>query len=99
MLTKSTNPADHIGFPTILMQFDDSQISNIMENCHVFFIVNDIMKHANIWKHSHTLAILKILEEVFVDIDHRFDQAMSDSDSSREENETDMTYDAIINDD
>ena len=52
-MTKTSISSDHVGFPTSLMQFGESQIQEIMENCIVLFTVSDMMEHVNVWQHKH----------------------------------------------
>ena len=93
LMTTSSSPSDHIGFPTSLMQFGKSQIQEIMENCNVLFTVGDIMEHVNIWQHKHAMSVLKIFHDLFGDTSSGYCQTMSDSDSSREEDELEGPYD------
>jgi hypothetical protein len=92
-MTKSSSPSDHVGFPTSLMQFGKSQIQEIMENCTVLFTVSDIMEYVNVWQRKHAISVLNILHDVFGDISSDYSQTMSDSDSSREEDELEGPHD------
>ncbi len=93
LMTKSSSPSDHVGFPTSLMQFGKSQIQEIMENCTVLFTVSDIMEYVNVWQRKHAISVLNILHDVFGDISSDYSQTMSDSDSSREEDELEGPHD------
>ena len=93
LMTTSISPCDHIGFPTSIMQFGKSQIQEIMQNCNVRFTVSDIMEHVNIWQHKHAISVLKIFHDLFADTSSGYLQIMSDSDSSREEDELEGPYD------
>eukprot|EP00794_Sanderia_malayensis_P002676 gene2676-3095_t len=41
----------------------------IIENCHALFTANDVHVKVEIWRENHVVGILRILPEIFGDID------------------------------
>lgn len=58
-----------ISRPDTLFGFQDTQITQVLENCDKIFKIPDVKKYVEIWKEVHAYAILGILAEVFGDID------------------------------
>jgi hypothetical protein len=51
------------------MEFGSVQITQIIDNAHKLFSVMDIMNCVEIWRSEHALDVLKILSELFKDVD------------------------------
>jgi ATP-dependent DNA helicase RecQ len=56
-------------FPNLHMEFGSVQITQIIDNAHKLFSVMDIMNCVEIWRSEHALEVLKILSELFKDVD------------------------------
>ena len=58
-----------VSLPTVLLEFGNEQIISVLENCHKMFTVGDVKKYVKVWHEQHACGILKVLGEVFGDVD------------------------------
>ena len=58
-----------VSLPTDLLGFGNEQIISVLENCHKMFTVCDVKKYVEVWHGQHVFGILKVLGEVFGDVD------------------------------
>ena len=58
-----------VSLPTVLLEFGNEQIISVLENCHKMFTVGDVKKYVEVWREQHACGILKVLGEVFGDVD------------------------------
>ena len=59
---------------TVLYEFDNLQVQQLINNCEKIFTLRDIFKLAEIWRYNHAKKILSIFHEVFGDIDITFNE-------------------------
>lgn len=94
--TQSKSPRSVIS-ANALMQFDSDQVTQVVDNCHLLFSQEDVMKHVDIWKRTHAQMILNIIGNIFHDIE------VMDCDLDDDEIEDDIDnydeWDDIVNDD
>lgn len=56
-------------YPNVLLEFGKFNVSQIIQNCHQLFSVDDICNCVEIWRIEHARSILIMLSEVFGDVD------------------------------
>ena len=59
---------------TLLFEFDNLQVQQLLRQCEKIFTFRDIFKLAEIWHYKHAKEILSIFQEVFGDIDITFNE-------------------------
>lgn len=55
--------------PNFVLEFNMFHINQVMESCHKLFTVDDILQSVEIWRHHHAKCVLKVLNDVFGDVD------------------------------
>ena len=58
-----------VSYPNTIYEFGRFQIKQIMDSSHKLFTLSEILKHVEIWRHTHAVSVLNILNDVFEDID------------------------------
>lgn len=77
-----------VSCPNILLEFNGFHIDQVVESCDKFFSVEDINASVEIWRHQYARGVLKVLSDVFGDIDIA---QLADED-------TDLMEDSIVSD-
>ena len=57
----------HVLYSNVLLEFGKFNISQIIQNCHQLFSVDDICNCVEIWRTEHARSILTMLSEGDVD--------------------------------
>lgn len=55
--------------PNYLLEFNAFHIDQVVANCHRLFTIEDIFGAVEVWRHQYARAVLRLLSEVFGDID------------------------------
>ena len=58
-----------VSCPSILLEFGQIQIDQVLENCNNLFSSDDVLSKVEIWRMAHAQFILNLLQIVFEDID------------------------------
>ena len=58
-----------VSLPNVLLEFGNTQIVSIIENSYKIFTICDVKKYVEVWREQHACGVLKVLGEVFGDID------------------------------
>ena len=58
-----------VSCPSILLEFGQIQIDQVLENCNNLFSLDDVLSKVEIWRMAHAKFILNLLQIVFEDID------------------------------
>jgi hypothetical protein len=83
---------------SVLFEFNLFHIQQVLNKCHVLFNMKDILEHCEIWHRKYAKAILKILAEVFDDIEEANVDELSSDEEDFLDTATDMVWDEIKND-
>ena len=85
--------------PTVLLEFNMFHIQQVLDNCHQLFNLDDILEKCEIWNKNYAKAILKILAEVFDDIDgYDFEESIVEDDTDSSFNGGNSPWDEMRND-
>ena len=66
--------------PNLILEFNAYHINQVLQKSHCLFSLNDIFRNVEIWRSKYAVAILRILGEVFGDIDIDTDMLCEDLD-------------------
>ena len=55
--------------PNVLLEFNSFHIQQIVNNCNVIFTVKNVSQVVEIWRDKYAIAVIKILHDIFGDID------------------------------
>ena len=69
LATYRNNALKHVLYPNVMLEFGKFNISQIIQNCHQLFSVDDICNCVEIWRTAHASSILLILSEIVNDVD------------------------------
>eukprot|EP00794_Sanderia_malayensis_P014542 gene14542-16045_t len=86
-----------VSLPSTLLEFGSLQMRQIIENCHALFTANDVHVKVEVWRENHVVGILRILQEIFGDIDDE-ELTLTLDTSLDDEIMGVMEWDEIIND-
>ena len=65
----------------------------VLENCEKIFTLQDTLKLVDIWQRKHAISILKIIKDVFKDVEiSSSDSDSTDSDAEDERDEANATW-------
>ena len=87
--------------PTVLLEFNLFHIQQVLDNCHRLFNLDDILENCEIWNKDYAKAILKILAEVFDDMDHLdfdFEESMVEEEIDSSFESSNALWDEMRND-
>ena len=73
-------------------------MQQVLNKCHVLFNMKDVFEHCKIWHQKDAKSILKILAEVFDDIEEVNADEMSSDEEDIFSTSTDMVWNEIKND-
>lgn len=59
----------YVSCPNILMEFNKFHIKQVLDNCHLLFTLDDVNDHIEIWRHQYACVILKVIADVFDDVE------------------------------
>lgn len=66
------------------MQFEGYEIEQVLEQCDKIFTLQNVIQHVEIWNKRHAVSILKIIKDLFLDIEEEIIDCCSDSESDDE---------------
>ena len=55
--------------PNVLLEFNTFHINQVIESCQNLFTVENVLRSVEIWRHHHAGQVLKVISEVFGDVD------------------------------
>ena len=84
--------------PSVFLEFNLFHIQQVLNKCHVLFNMKDVFEHCEIWHQKYAKSILKILAEVFDDIEEVNADEMSSDEEDIFSTSTDMVWYEIKND-
>ena len=86
-----------VSYPNVLFLFTDFQVSQVRSSCEFMFTIEDVNRHVEIWRKEDSHMILKVVREVFDDINEPLvESAMEVSlldDTDREEGTLELDED------
>ena len=55
--------------PNVLLEFNTFHINQVVESCQNLFTAENVLRSVEIWRHHHAKQVLKVIGEVFGDVD------------------------------
>ncbi len=62
------NAQGMVSYPNAMFEFWGFQISQIMNKISILFTAKDVKKYVEIWRDSHAVSVLKIIDDIFHDV-------------------------------
>lgn len=59
-----------VNCPNVILEFNSFQIKQVLEHCHHLFMLDDVYHFVEIWRAQYAVGILRVLNNVFGDIDN-----------------------------
>ena len=81
--------------PSVILEFNSFHVQQVLNNCHLLFTMKDVLKHCEIWHKKYATAIMKILGEVFDDMEEYYEDNEMFEDK---ENSTIVSYEPVWDD-
>ena len=88
------NMTSTVGVPNVFLEFGGIQINQVLQPCHRLFTFQDVVANVEIWRKSHAVGILTVIEHVLNDI--KVDLGMSTFDE--EELNIEMDWEEVRDD-
>lgn len=88
----------YVSCPNILMEFNRFHIKQVVNNCHLLFCLNDVLKHIEIWQKQYAHVILQFVAEVFDDIEYNYPENTSNDNISSLDESINSVWNDIRND-
>ncbi|XP_028402242.1 Werner syndrome ATP-dependent helicase homolog [Dendronephthya gigantea] len=70
LLTNRLDATKYVSCPNVLMEFNKFHIKQVLDNCHLLFSLTDVHERIEIWRNQYACVILKVIAEVFDDIEY-----------------------------
>ena len=58
-----------VSIPSAIIEFGSLQMQQVLDNCHKIFSLSDVTNNVDVWRKCHVMGILKVINDVFGDID------------------------------
>ena len=81
--------------PSVILEFNSFHVQQVLNICHLLFTMKDVLKHCEIWHKKYATAIMKILGEVFDDMEEYYEDNEMFEDK---ENSTIVSYEPVWDD-
>ena len=101
LLPSNLDKLKPVSFPTMFYEFGQSQIDQVIKNCHLLFSFSDIKKYVEIWRNLHANNVLVVLHEVFNDFyldTANIELTIEDDDNIIDSDWIDIRDDSVITD-
>ncbi|XP_028414616.1 ATP-dependent DNA helicase Q-like 1 [Dendronephthya gigantea] len=94
-MLKEYNIKNMVTCPNMLLEFNMFHINQVLGSCHSLFTLNDVLKSVEIWRHKYAVEILRIIQDIFGDMEIEIPDDLEDSD---EEETLTTEWEALRND-